>query len=105
MDNIFDKIPKNLPAELTEEILNSKSVRIERIISRGHQSPKDFWYDQDENEWIILLQGSAVLSFKEDNKSLTMKAGDFLNIPAYQKHRVEQTDQNEDTIWLCIFYR
>ena len=104
LKNIFENIPGRLKHELSEELIKSESVRIERIVSRGHKSPEDFWYDQDENEWVILLKGSAVLSFKEDNKTVRMKVGDFFNIPAHQKHRVEQTAKNEDTIWLCIFY-
>lgn len=106
MKNIFKIIPKNLPQELTDILLKDNTVRIERIVSRGHNSPKDFWYDQNENEWVILLKGDAVLIFKEKEKDeiLKMKEGDYINIPAYKKHRIEQTSKNEDTIWLCIYY-
>lgn len=104
MKNIFEKIPKNLPQELIDILLKENTVRIERIVSRGHNSPKDFWYDQNENEWVILLKGNAVMIFKEKDEIIKMKEGDYINIPAHKKHRVEQTSKNEDTIWVCIYY-
>lgn len=103
MNNIFNAIPKNLKAEVFERLVESDAVRIERIISKGHKSPQSGWYDQDENEWLIVLRGEAILLF-EDNSSLTMKEGDFINIPAHQKHKVKWTAPNIETIWLAIFY-
>lgn len=103
MNNIFNAIPKNLKAEVFERLVESDAVRIERIISKGHKSPESGWYDQDENEWLIVLRGEAILLF-EDNSSLTMKEGDFINIPAHQKHKVKWTAPNIETIWLAIFY-
>lgn len=103
MNNIFNAIPKNLKAEVFERLVESDAVRIERIISKGHKSPEAGWYDQDENEWLIVLRGEAILLF-EDNSSLTMKEGDFINIPAHQKHKVKWTAPNIETIWLAIFY-
>lgn len=105
MKNIFEKIPENLPQELTEMLLKDNRIRIERIVSRGHNSPKDFWYDQNENEWVILLKGNAILSIEDKDEIIKMKEGDYLNIPAHQKHRVESTGKKGDTVWLCVFYR
>jgi len=93
-----------VPRELIEILQENNTVRIERIVSRGQNSPKEFWYDQDENEWVILLKGSAVLLFKDKNKIVKMKVGDYIKIPAHKKHRVEETSKIEDTIWLCVFY-
>ena len=36
-----------------------KITKIERIVSRGHASPEDFWYDQEENEWVMVVKGTA----------------------------------------------
>lgn len=103
MKNIFQNIPKDLPEELIEIISENKNVKIERIISRGHSSPKDFWYNQDTNEFVILLSGSAVITYK-NKKSISMKKGDYLLIPAHQMHRVEETSKYENSIWLAIHY-
>ena len=102
--NIFKNILENVSEEKFDELLNSKRIKIERIVSRGHSSPKDFWYDQEKNEWVMLLQGSAILLFKNDKEEIILKPGDYINIPASVKHRVEWTDPNQDTIWLVIFY-
>jgi len=103
MSNIFDLIPDNLETEVLETILDSASVRIERIISKGHTSPEQGWYDQEENEWVIVLKGEAILLFI-DESTITLKAGDYINIPARRKHKVKWTDPNIETIWLAIFY-
>lgn len=76
-------------------------MHIERIISKGHSTPEGEWYDQDQDEWVLLLQGKAVLSF-EDNSTINLASGDYLYIPAHERHRVEWTDPNGDCIWLAI---
>lgn len=101
--NIFKGIKKDLPEELFETISETDEVKIERIVSRGHSSPEDFWYDQDKNEFVVLLKGEAKLLF-EDNKEVTLKPGDYLTIPAHVKHRIKWTSPDEDTIWLAVFY-
>jgi len=101
--NIFQNIPTQLPNEVFEEILCKDSMKIERIISKGHITPKDEWYNQDNDEWVIVLQGEAVLSF-EDCDDIRLKSGDYLNIKAHTKHRVSWTIPNEETIWLAIHY-
>jgi cupin 2 domain-containing protein len=100
--NLFENIPSDLPEELVEVVAESKNVRIERIVSDGHASPEGFWYDQDQNEWILLVSGAAVLEFEEGVMDLT--PGDHLLIPAHQRHRVTSTSQTEKTIWLAVFY-
>ena len=110
MPNIFANIPADLPEELTEVLCErSKSgkksnVRIERIVSRGHRSPEGFWYDSDKNEWVLLLKGSAAIEFEDTPVPLELLPGDYLNIPAHTKHRVERTAEDEDSVWLAIHY-
>ena len=101
--NLFTDFPANLPNELLTTLLEATNVRIERIVSHGHTSPEGFWYDQDEHEWVIVLQGAARLQFEDS--IVEMKPGDFVNIPAHKKHRVEWTTPDEPTIWLAVFYR
>ncbi len=102
--NIFKEIPKDVPFEIFEELISSKKIRIERIVSKGHSSPEDFWYDQKENEWVMVLKGEAAILFANELKEIVLKEGDFINIPAGTKHRVEWTKKNSETIWLCVFY-
>jgi cupin 2 domain-containing protein len=100
--NLFANLPSNLPDELFTTLLEANNVRIERIVSHGYSSPEGFWYDQDEHEWVVVLQGAARLSIEGETKEL--KPGDYMNIPAHQKHRVEWTTPNEPTVWLAVFY-
>ena len=100
--NLFTNIPTTLPQELFTTLLEAPNVRIERIVSTGHASPEGFWFDQDQHEWVLVLQGAARLQFEDNTIDLT--PGDHVNIPAHQKHRVEWTTPDEPTIWLAVFY-
>lgn len=104
MNNLFADLPSHLPDELFTTLLDATNVRIERIVSHGHASPEGFWYDQDQHEWVVVLKGQARLRFEDDEQSVEMKPGDFVNIPAHKKHRVEWTTPDEPTIWLAVFY-
>lgn len=101
--NLFNDMPVNVSEEMSQTLAKSENVRIERIISKGQASPENFWYDQQQNEWVIVLKGSAAIRFENGN-IVDLHAGDFVNIPAHQRHRVEWTDSNSETIWLAVFY-
>jgi cupin 2 domain-containing protein len=101
--NLFENIPQFAPKELVAELLSAEGVRIERIVSFGQKSPGGFWYDQPENEWVLLLEGSAQLRF--ENRLVDLAPGDYLNIPAGTRHRVEKTSQADRTVWLVVFYK
>ena len=103
MGNIFSSLPDKLEHELFKELLLHKNVKIERIVSQGHISPKNGWYDQKENEWVIVMEGSGSILF-ESGDEVNLKRGDYLNIPAYTKHKVIWTDPNDITIWLAVHY-
>ena len=100
--NLFAEIPTAMPEELTTILLEASNVRIERIVSRGHESPPGFWYDQDQDEWVALLCGEAQLQFED--RTVVMKPGDCFNIPAHVKHRVAWTTPDEATVWLAVHY-
>jgi len=101
--NFLRDLATDTSDELVQTILTAGEMRIERIVSHGHASPEGFWYDQDENEWVLLLQGAARLRI-EGEEPLEMTAGSFINIPARQKHRVEWTHAEQKTIWLAIHH-
>ena len=101
--NIFENIPTQLPEELFENILSKEGLKIERIVSLGHTSPDKGWYNQESDEWVILLSGEAVISF-DNGTDTRLKVGDYINIPADTKHRVSWTLPDEKTVWLAIHY-
>src|SRR5262249_10190172 len=105
MINLFENIPGMLPEELIEVLHQSGAVRIERIVSREHSSPPDFWYEQEEDEWVLLLDGTAGLRIEGEEQIISMKPGDAMLLPAHKRHRIEWTDAKCDTIWLAIHVR
>lgn len=102
--NIFEFAHETFGSEIFEDIVRSGHVRIERILSQGHASPESGWYDQDEDEWVIVLQGGGRLVF-DDEQEVELNAGDYVNIPAHKKHRVAWTDPDQVTVWLAVFYK
>jgi cupin 2 domain-containing protein len=100
--NILADIPTQLPEELFTCLLKNEQVEIERVVSRGQSSAKDEWYDQINDEWVILLQGGAILEFFEPQEFKKLQVGDYLLIPAHCKHRIDWTDPDRDSIWLTV---
>ena len=103
INNIFSNIPESIPEEIFDILAESEYCKIERIISKGQKTPEGKWYDQDKNEFVIIIKGYAKLSFKD--KIIKMEEGDWINIPAHTKHRVEKTNPEKETIWLAIYYK
>ncbi len=101
-NNIFANVPELIPIELFETIIQTKNIKIERIISKGQQSEQNFWYDQEQAEWVLVLKGEARIQFED--RFVSLQAGDYINIEPHQKHRVDWTTPGEETIWLAIFY-
>ena len=109
MKNIFTipdaaKIP--LKEESFEDVLCATNVRVKRIISYDYASPKDFWYEQKEDEWFVILQGDAQLITKDENEKETLwnlKVGDTMFLKAKQKHRIKSTSRTPKTIWLALY--
>jgi cupin 2 domain-containing protein len=103
--NLLDHLPADLPKELFTTIIQTAGIRVERIVSHGHASPPGFWFDQEENELVIVLEGSAIVQFEGDTEPMELRKGSYLNIPAHARHRVASTEPNLKTIWLAIHYR
>lgn len=102
LNNLFSEIPDKLDNELFEVLLQSKNIKIQRIVSKGHVSPETGWYDQHQNEWVLVVKGEAVITFEHEEVSLS--PGSYMNIPAHSKHKVSWTDPHSETIWLAIYY-
>lgn len=100
--NIFEQIIVNKSEEQFFEIFKNETIKIEKIVSTGQKSPENFWYEQEKSEYILLLDGNAILEFED--KEIELEKGDCLNIKAFQKHRVKFTSIDEPTIWFAVFY-
>lgn len=100
--NLFQNIPESSEDELFQTIVESKNIRIERILSYGQKTPEDYWYDQEEEEFVLLLEGEAKIEY-ENREIYHLKRGDTLFIKAHQKHKVVYTAN--PTIWLAIFIK
>jgi cupin 2 domain-containing protein len=100
--NLFAALPSSSPEELFATLLESPGVRVERIVSYGQASPEGFWYDQPQGEWVVLLKGSATLRFED--RSVELQPGDWLDIPAHTRHRVDATAADQPTVWLAVHY-
>lgn len=101
--NLF-QMPEPLPAaEVLTPLVESPPLRVERILSSGQTTSPGQWYDQTEAEWVVLLQGEALLTYGDDAR-LSMKAGDYVLIPPHTRHRVDYTSQDPPCIWLAVHF-
>jgi cupin 2 domain-containing protein len=104
MPNIFAGIAENRPEELLETLLGTEHIRIERIVSCGQASPPGFWYDQEWQEWVFLLEGAAAVAFDGGEEPRRLLPGDHLAIPAHRRHRVAWTAPDRPTVWLAVHF-
>ena|SRR5688572_11926426 len=95
-------VPADLPEELTTVLVEAGGVRVERIVSRGHASAPGAWYEQIEDEFVLLVAGAARLEFEAFD--LDLAPGDWVELPAGVRHRVAWTAEGEDTVWLALFH-
>jgi len=104
--NLFAAMPRQaLPEEIVLQLAATSDLRIERIVSTGQASPVDYWYDQERNEWVMLLRGAARLRFEGEAEARALAPGDYVNIPAHRRHRGEWTDPDQVSVWLAVHYR
>jgi len=102
VNNLFADLPTGMSGESIAGLFDDPRAKIERIVSHSHASPEGFWYDQEDDEWVILLSGSATLEFFEGGL-VELLPGDYLTIPAHVKHRVART--SPQAIWLAVHCR
>lgn len=102
--NLLHPLPDAKLGESADVLITRPRLRIERIVSLGQASPPGFWCDQAEAEWVLLLTGAARLRFADENDARQLGPGDWLDIAAHRRHRVEWTDPATPTVWLTVFY-
>jgi cupin 2 domain-containing protein len=96
-------MPAHRPeTETFHPLIQNPAFRLEHIVSHGQPSPPDFWYDQPEDEWVLLLRGTATLNLAGEGP-VAMNGGDSLVIGAHRKHRVEQV--SEDAVWVALHFK
>lgn len=100
--NVFRTVPAC--GELVEPILETGHFRLERIVSTGQATPAGEWYDQERDEWVVLLAGGAGLRFEDEPDVRVLQPGDHLVIPAHRRHRVEWTSPAAPSVWLALHY-
>ena len=100
--SLLGGLPSPQAEEQVERLIDGPGVRIERIVSTGQASPPGFWYDQPDDEFVVLLSGAARLRFEADDLVLDLKPGDWVEIPAHVRHRVESTQVEPPTVWLAV---
>ena len=104
MSNVFDDLPARLPAERIDVLVTGRGVRVERIVSTGHVTPPGEWYDQDTDEWVVLLRGRARLRIESEPDARDLYPGDHVLLRSHVRHRVEWTDDAGPTVWLAVHY-
>jgi cupin 2 domain-containing protein len=93
-----------LPDEVTDILIEREGLRIERIVSTGQATPEDQWYDQDSDEWVLLVSGEARLRIEGETEDRVLAEGNWILLPAHCRHRVTWTRAEPPTIWLGVHF-
>lgn len=102
--NLFAAVPEALAEEHVSALVVQPGIRIERIVSTGQASPPGFWYDQEEDEWVVLLAGRAAVTFAGEAAPRALEPGSYLHIPAHVRHRVDCTSSTPPAVWLAVHW-
>ena len=87
--------------EYFQSIVETPEFLIERIITTDQFKAPGQWYDQEKDEWVVLIRGEAELEF-EDGSVINLLQGDFVLINAHHKHRLKQVSTFPNCVWLAI---
>lgn len=102
--NLFDWSAAAVDGERFDALLTRPGLRIERILSTGQSSPEGFWYDQAEDEFVLLLAGAARLCLEGSGEAVQLAPGDWMHLPAGCRHRVEWTSADPPALWLAVHH-
>lgn len=95
--NLHTGIAPSLDSEIFTPLHQNGAVRIESI--RSWLAAPGELYDQEEDEWVVLLEGEADLEI--DGIRHRLGRGDSVFLPRHTPHRVVWTSQN--ALWLGVF--
>lgn len=99
---LLDDLPSAEAGEVLDTLLARDGVRIERIVSHGQATPDGEWYDQDTDEWVMVLRGAARLRLEDEGAACALGPGEFLFLAAHCRYGVDWTSPNEPTAWLAV---
>ena len=102
--NLLAGLPPAGAEETFTPLAGGRSVHIERIVSHGHASDPGFWYDQQDDEWVLVVEGEAELEIEGEAATRTLRQGDWLLLPAHCRHRVVRTATDRPTVWLAVHF-
>lgn len=102
--DLFNRTSDTIGDEFFEKLLLLDGLKIERIVSNGQSTPVNEWYDQDWNEWVLLVSGEALMRLEHEVEVRHLRAGNWLLLPAHCRHRVEWTLPGQETIWLALHW-
>lgn len=101
-ENIYEIAKESTkPEEVFDCLLKNENIIIERIITPNTDNPNSQWYNQDWDEWVLILKGFAKIEF-DNNIIKEFREGDYIYIEKNLKHRVIFTQSDTNTIWLAI---
>jgi cupin 2 domain-containing protein len=93
-----------LADEVADLLVERRGLRIERIVSTGQATPKGQWYDQETDEFVLVMAGAARLRIEGEHRDRKLAQGDWLLLPAHCRHRVAWTLSDPPTIWLAVHF-
>jgi len=93
-----------LAKEITDVLADAREVRIERIVSTGQVTPEGEWYDQETDEWVLVVAGAARLRIESETADRDLAPGDWVLLPAHCRHRVTWTQSEPPTVWLAVHF-
>ncbi len=99
--NLLRPLPERGSGEVFDDLPAASGVRVERIVSHGDASPPGEWFDQDDDEWVLVLEGEGELEFANPIERVLLGVGDWIFIPAHRRHRVVRSA--DPTVWLAVW--
>lgn len=93
-----------LPEEVVDILLKRPGSRVERIVSTGQATPDGEWYDQESDEFVLLVAGAARLRIEGEAEDRVLEEGDWVCLPAHCRHRVTWTRAAPPTVWLAVHF-
>ena len=100
--NLLIDLPSGENGEMLDTLLARDGIQIERIVSHGQATPEGEWYDQETDEWVLVLSGAAGLLIEGETAPRDLGPGDFVFLPSHRRHRVVWTSADAPTVWLAV---
>jgi cupin 2 domain-containing protein len=103
--NIKGGLPSRpLDDEVADILVEGRDLCIERIVSTGQATPEGQWYNQETDEFVLVVAGAARLRIEGEDRDRELAQGDWLLLPAHRRHRVAWTLSDPPTIWLAVHF-